>query len=558
MRKNTAIINFSVAYYKTEEEILSSAGFREFLERFFRHLADTDVELYSQTVRNEELGTYLNSLIRSLKLLLVLDSEEIPGIGRSNRARLLTLVEKAYDYWRKLERYTILLSKSDFSLQHRIFMEYDGNFNDLVLSLYRHLEEKLQGKSNLVYRQMNAGSNGAVVLGNYYSLLPGEYDRLRSIPFIQTLMLHTPVMLYPSSNKREGMFTETEKNPVRNFSMKPHTWMCYPAKVGNLLIFVYFHQDYLSQGLSLANLFEMADREECENRKPDGIVLYGMEKDEYETVFHFDKKNKIWVGALTYDPKIEYFGYMKKIILTCHNLAKMYKGWLPIHGSMFEITFKNGVRKGVAMIGDSGAGKSETLEAVKALVSDEIMRIDVVFDDMGTFHLSGNKVVGQGTETGAFIRLDDLDRGTAYRDMERSIFMNPTSAVNARVILPCTNYSTITHNQTIDYVLYANNYTDKTGMHRFKNVSEAKSVFIKGTRKAKGTTGETGLTSTYFANPFGPMQKQELCDPIFDKIFSALFEQDVYVGEIYTRLGLPDGKEGLHEAAEQLVLGLKE
>ena len=33
-----------------------------------------------------------------------------------------------------------------------------------------------------------------------------------------------------------------------------------------------------------------------------------------------------------------------------------------------------------------------------------------------------------------------------------------------------------------------------------------KLVFVWGARKAKGTTTETGLVESYFANPFGPVQ----------------------------------------------------
>ena len=556
-RKKSAVINLSVAYYKSEEELLSSPGFKVFLKRFFEHLADKEIGLFERTMSGQDVDVYIDHLLKTMKLLMVLDIDDVPGLDHCEQARLLKLVEKAYDFWRKMERYTILISKSENSLQHRKFMEYDAEFNDLVLALYRRLEEKLMGKVNLVYRQMNAGSNGSLVLGRYNSKLPSVYVGLRGIPFVQTMMLHTPVMLYPGTNKREGMFEETPSNPVSYFRYRENTWICYPAKVGNLLVFVYFHQDFISQGLSLANLFEMADREECETRKPDAVILYGAENGRKETVFYHDVPNDLWVGSLSYDPKLEYFGYLKKIMLTCHNLKKIQKGWLPIHGSMFEIKFKDGTRKGVVLIGDSGAGKSETLEAVKTLAGGEIRRVDVVFDDMGTFHEEDGKVYGQGTETGAFIRLDDLDRQTAYRDMERSIFMNPTSALNARVILPCTTYETITHNQTIDYVLYANNYTDQYGIRRFTSMKEAKPVFIEGKRRAKGTTSETGLTATYFANPFGPMQKQEICDPIFDRIFEKLFDTNVYVGEVYTRLGLPDGREGIHEAAEELVRSLR-
>lgn len=43
--------------------------------------------------------------------------------------------------------------------------------------------------------------------------------------------------------------------------------------------------------------------------------------------------------------------------LTLHNLAMMEKGWLPIHGAFVNITLKDGRKKGIMLMGDSGAGE---------------------------------------------------------------------------------------------------------------------------------------------------------------------------------------------------------
>ena len=100
-------------------------------------------------------------------------------------------------------------------------------------------------------------------------------------------------------------------------------------------------------------------------------------------------------------------GYLKKMTLTLHNVRKMQKGWLPIHGAFVNITLKSGKRKGIMLMGDSGAGKSESIEALKIAGADVIKDIEAVPDDMGTIHLR-RCLYGQGTEIGAFIRLDDL------------------------------------------------------------------------------------------------------------------------------------------------------
>ena len=54
-------------------------------------------------------------------------------------------------------------------------------------------------------------------------------------------------------------------------------------------------------------------------------------------------------------------------------------------------------------MGDSGAGKSETIEALKSLGNEKIKNIEIVFDDMGTFHVEDGTVYAKGTEIGAFV-----------------------------------------------------------------------------------------------------------------------------------------------------------
>ncbi len=181
-----------------------------------------------------------------------------------------------------------------------------------------------------------------------------------------------------------------------------------------------------------------------------------------------------------------------------------------------------------------------------------IREVEVVFDDMGTIHLEDGVPYGQGTEIGAFIRLDDLDPGTPYRDMDRSIFMAPENP-NSRMIQPAAPYRVVVHNHKIDLFAYANNYTNEFGLKKL-TVQEVKDTCKLGKRMALGTTQEVGISTTYFANPFGPMQKQELCEPIIDTMFQALEDNGVFVGEIYTHLGFDkSNRKGLNIAAQQLL-----
>ncbi|MDD6726779.1 MAG: hypothetical protein PUE16_05475, partial [Lactimicrobium massiliense] len=92
------------------------------------------------------------------------------------------------------------------------------------------------------------------------------------------------------------------------------------------------------------------------------------------------------------------------------------------------------------------------------------------------------------------VRLDDLDKGTAYKDLDHSIFFNPDKK-NARVVMRAAPYKVVIKNHPIDCFVYANNYDDKRGMHVFANEEEAKNVFIQGKRFALGTTQEKGLST---------------------------------------------------------------
>ena len=268
------------------------------------------------------------------------------------------------------------------------------------------------------------------------------------------------------------------------------------------------------------------------------------------------------LGYVNYSEEIDYFGYMKKMILTLHNLIMIKRGNLPIHGALVNIQMKNGKHANVVIMGDSGAGKSESLEAFRTMSEEYISNMTVIYDDMGTFKEINGEVYGYGTEIGAFVRLDDLAQGYAFREIDRSIFMNPDK-INARLVMPVSPYSEIVKGYKIDVLLYANNFTDvsegEKSIDYFDNVEDAKKLFKTGPRMAKGTTTEEGLVQSYFANPFGPAQKQEETDILIEKYFNTMFNGNVKVGQIKTCLGIK-GKEqqGPRKAALDLFEIIKE
>ncbi|NLC96239.1 MAG: hypothetical protein GX675_01515 [Erysipelotrichaceae bacterium] len=552
--RNNAIINYTTKYCRTVDDLLASEGFDSFLDLFFDYIKREKHDMFQWLTFKSSIDESKAELIRLAKLLMVLNKHEIKHPGLIEPDKLLSVVEEIYHFWRNMGRYSIMYALNDEGYQIQNFIDADTQFNALVLNLYRTIQQKIQDSKNKIFRQLQAGTNASILLQKTDWDFPSGYEALKGIPFITEMMLRTPLILHPKSNKRIGMFEETYTHPMKDFIKKSNEWICFPCKVGDLLTFAYFHIDYIGNIVACPNLFEIASRNECLNRKPDCMVLFGNPDGKNETTFYHDKKEDIWIGKISSADVIEYFGYVKKMFLTLHNLAVMERGWLPIHGAMVKLYLRDGREKHVMFMGDSGAGKSETIEALSSISEGLIDRQEVIFDDMGTIHIDrrGN-LVAQGTEIGAFVRLDDLEMGSAYRDMDRSVFFNPELS-NARVVVPTAPYKVITNNHPIDCFMYANNYTDKRGMHKFDSLEEAKSVFVEGKRNALGTTQEIGLSTTFFANPFGPMQKQEVANPLIDKMFEKLFEKNIYVGEIYSCLGLPNkGDNGIQDAARALL-----
>ena len=81
----------------------------------------------------------------------------------------------------------------------------------------------------------------------------------------------------------------------------------------------------------------------------------------------------------------------------------------------------------------------------------------------------------------------------------------------------------------------------------------------KGARMAKGTTTEQGLVTSFFANPFGPVQKQEETNKLIDEYFDVMFnDKDVKLGQIKTCLGVKgQEKTGPRNAAIELFEEIK-
>jgi hypothetical protein len=559
LRRNSALLNFTAKYCQNEKDILSSSGFEILLNTFIEHLAKRDALLLDYFLEKYSKDDLVSRIVVLMKLLVVLDVEEVKlqdDVFRdllNEKDQLLEFVEQFYNYWRRVDRYAIIRNKKQsLGMQNVSFIEASNNFTNLVLALYRRIIESIEGKKENVYRQLSAGVNAGIVLNESTWEAPSEFEFLREVPFIESIILRPPFITYPKQYTRKGLFTEFKESPYTDMKINPDHWFCYPAKVGEYLAYVYFHREYMVHGVTLCNLFELAEVSEYVGKNPDMIYIFGAKNKKEKTVGYY-YENDTLVGYANNCDEIDYFGYMKKMLLTLHNLKQINSNNLPIHGAMVNVVLKDGTESNIVIMGDSGAGKSESLEAFRKLSEKYLKNIRIVFDDMGVFKLEENQVIGYGTEIGAFVRLDDLEEGYAYNEMDRSVFMNPDK-INARLVMPVASYKEIMEGYKVDMFLYANNYEEKEeGMKFFKDRDDAVETFKRGRRKAKGTTSEEGIVESYFANPFGVLQRKDVCDSLIVDFISTLMDNNVVVGEIFTKLGIEGSeKTGPLDAASKL------
>lgn len=570
------IVHTDGELYDTRSGVLNNAFFREALDFLIDDLLSHGAPLLREMdleLQSSEGRARLTQLLQALCHDKLEDAVRcIPNTSHllqsTKREALHEFVERLYNYWRSFERFVVL--RTDAGLTgvdahtSRLFNDTLEKLKHLTRSVYRDLCENVTGVHPRVYRQVAAGANVGLIVTPKTNVFPDIYENsLGPIEMIRQVLVEPPMLIDPPMNKRSGAFVKVERNPLEGLTLDSEEWLCYPAQVGPLVVFTYFHNRFIDLGCSLANLFELADDEQI-TKGPDAVFVYGVPTEQMEpfgeerTVFYEDEEHDLLVGAIPGEKRFGYFGYLKKMMLTLHNVAMMKRGRMPFHGAMVRIFLRSGSAATLLIIGDTATGKSETLEALRQVGEKRLSDMKVIADDMGSLEVDAQgNVLGYGTEIGAFVRLDDLQPGFAFGQLDRVIIMSPQKT-NARVVLPITTLAEILRGQRIDFLLYANNHEDVDAQHavveRFENAERALSVFREGKAMTKGTTTSQGLVRNYFANIFGPVQYQHLHEQLAERVFQTAFDQGVYVGQLRTRLGLVGYEtEGPKAAAEALL-----
>lgn len=559
----------------TVRELLASDEFARIVAMYCEQLHMHDSPLLTPF---RHLGTGPDNWGRVVSLLRVLAEAPLDearrttphlaeGFDDADREMLLAFVEGFYTFWRSFDRYMVLHSEpgpSSFDQRpYRSFNATVEQFVHIVRAAYRDISENISGDHPRIYRQVAAGCDAAMIAVPRNQGLPKAYQPLLgSIPLIRQVWLAPPMIIDPPTNTRTGEFQRVEENPLEAMTLDADQWLCFPAQVGPLVIFIYFHERFMGLGCALSNLFELATDAQIEHG-PDAIYVYGAPSEslarfgDLPTVFYDDTVGGVLVAAVPGEDRFGYFGYLKKMTLTLHNIVMMKRGRMPYHGAMVRIVLKNHRAATVLIIGDTATGKSESLEALRILGDEYIRELAIVADDMGSLDVDAQgRVVGYGTETGAFIRLDDLQQGYVFTQVDRAVIMSPQK-INARVVVPVTTLDEVLRGWPVDFLLYANNYEAVSDecpvLARLESPKAALDVFRRGAAMAKGTTTASGLVQSYFANIFGPPQYRDLHEPLAEKVIAAAYASGVYVAQLRTQLGVAGRETDGPRAAAQAM-----
>lgn len=574
VERDLAIMHTDGQLCETTVQLAESDTFEKVVDLFVKHLKETDSPILDEIGSPKGSDKDIRTLVALLRLLATKPLEEAAPLLSGGQAyaqrveELNRFAQELYNFWRNYNRFLICHSESGpdrFDRRpYRTFNATAERLNHLVRGLYRDVCENLTGEHPRVYRQVAAGCHVGLIAVPIGAKMPEPYrTQLGPIPIIRQVLIHPPLILDPPMNKRQGRFQKIDRNPLASMVLDPSKYLCYPAQVGPMVAFVYFHQHVIGLGTSLANLFELATDAQVA-AGPDAVYVFGappgalLDFGDFPTVFFDDAESGLLVGAVPLENRFAYFGYLKKMILTLHNAWVMKRGRMPFHGAMSHIVLRGGNAATLLMLGDTATGKSETLEAFRSVGEKHIREIRIIADDMGSLEVDPDgRVIGYGTETGAFVRLDDLQQGYAFGQIDRTILMSPQKT-NARVVLPVTTIEEALRGYPIDLLLYANNYEqveeDHPIIESFESADEALRVFREGKAMSKGTTTSKGIVHNYFANIFGPPQYREIHDQLAERVFAAAYDGGVYIGKVRTRLGIPGFETtGPEEAARALL-----
>ena len=538
------------------EDIFHTQSFQLILEDYIKSLIERDSELYdffAKRLPDPVKGlTSLTSLFSNVaRSNIVKDYPQYESVLADGGLNFMRFMNGFLNFYLSRERFGYLKAAPGMDFD-RLKLKL-RTFRATLLHLFHKVQTNVLEKPISVESELNVGFSCGLLVDDSPIRFEGNYSYLNDVLFIKDAYLALPYTTSTVKNKRIGVYQPSPTPLAKELDIDPTEFLCLPLYCGTSLVYFYFNIHNLNNVIGTLNLFTKVPYADLEGKKPDIIVVFGGNKEETTGTYYYDADGDFLVGYVSETKEADYFGYVKKLILTLHNTRMIHQGYLPIHGSMMNIIMKSGKEVKIVIMGDSGAGKSESIEAFRKLAKEYLKDIKIIFDDMGTLFLTKDGVRASGTESGAFVRIDDLEIGYAFAHINDSIIYN-ADRTNARIVYHCTPYEEVVKKWPVDIFLYANNYEKCDEGIRFpKSWEEVATICEEGKRMAKGTTGEVGIVSSYFANPFGPVQNKEKTQELVKEYFAAMKKEGTSLGIIYTQLGLENmSKIGPEMAAKKL------
>ena len=283
LNKDKFVIRLRDRLCDTSAELLSSKIFQHVLTSAITSLTHRNSRLTGIFDHKDIKAEDIRLLIETLKFLTKLPAELVPRVltGSEQFFRDANLfndfVEHVYNYWREFQRLIICESEGEQSDQrpYRTFNNTIETLTTVVRSTYRDIQENITSNHPRIYRQVRAGAEIATIaLIKDLPYPEGPYRTLKDISVIRQVLIYPPLIFNPPMNKRSGVFERVDRNPLEFINLKKEEWLCYPARVGALVVMVYFALDFFELGFALCNLFELADESDL-LRPPDAVFLFG-------------------------------------------------------------------------------------------------------------------------------------------------------------------------------------------------------------------------------------------------------------------------------------------
>lgn len=187
------MINFTAKYCDTPEGVFTSSGFEKPLSTYLTSLKRKGSYVYqyiSSALDSEDERTISDSIVSLFRLLITLQANEVIDLNphcatlMNDKEQLMHFVEDFYNFWRRLERYTILHNvRINEGLEKASFIDANTNFSNLILSIYRKISQNIVGSEPSVFRQLPAGGNAGIIVNQIDWQCPEAYSRMRQLKF---------------------------------------------------------------------------------------------------------------------------------------------------------------------------------------------------------------------------------------------------------------------------------------------------------------------------------------------------------------------------------------